>query len=148
MLSLQRAYIDIGPTQKNFIHSVFVERTRPALKHTWSRNVKNLLKQGWCHDPRDRLTAEQCQDMLRNELVAMRHGDDTDLDHVRRRSTYVIDEENRQVVYNEQRVTRRSASTSDINASFVQPRRLSWAAKPRNGCVGADGPPLSRLATR
>ena len=147
MLSLQRAYMDAGPTHRSFTESVFVKQTRPVIKHTWSRTVQSLLTQGWCHDPKERLTAEQCQDMLRNELINMRHGDDTELDHVRRRSTYVMEDETQQDEIQSQGVpgtcsTRRSASTSDVNASFAtQPPRLPWAVKPtrHESIQGPDG---------
>lgn len=132
MLSLKRAYMEIGPTQDSFIHSVFVKQTRPAIKHSWSRTLQSLLKQGWCHDPRKRLTAKQCQDRLRNELVNMRHGDDTDLDHIRRRSTYLMDEEERHSDDSGSRRgkrQRRSASTSDIH-SILPSSQLPWTAKP------------------
>ena len=105
--------MNAGPTRRRFTESVFVGQKRPAIKHTWSQNIQSLLTQGWCHDPRKRLTAAQCVDKLRNELVNIRHGDDTDLDHVRRRSTYVYegDEEVAGIFPN-----RRAASTSDIHS--------------------------------
>lgn len=128
MLSLQRAYMDAGITHRSFTENVFVKRTRPVIKQTWSRTVQNLLTQGWHHDPQERLTAEQCQDMLRCELVNMRHGDDTELDHVRRRSTYVMEDETQQGDVDSKGVTsttRRSASSSDINSTFAtQPPKL------------------------
>lgn len=132
MLSLQRAYMEAGPTHEKFTENVFVGQMRPAIKHTWSRNVQSLLTQGWCHDPRNRLTAEQCQDRLRNELVKMRHGDDSELDHVRRRSTYVMEGEsqNQTGTGPETYYSRRSASTSDVHAAFSgQTAKLPWAIK-------------------
>ncbi|CAB9504474.1 Probable LIM domain-containing serine/threonine-protein kinase DDB [Seminavis robusta] len=114
MLSLQRAYMDVGVSQALFMRSVFAERMRPPLRHSWSRNLQELFKGGWAHDPRERLTAEKCNEMLRNELVAMRHGDDEGLDHVRRRSTYILEEEEAA-----RSGWARSASTSDV----VEPRK-------------------------
>jgi len=99
----------VGATQERFMRHVFVEKKRPPIKHTWSRFIQSLLTKGWSHDPSERLDADNCQNILRNELVRMRHGDDTDLEHVRRRSTNVMDmdEDETEATH----LTRRSALT-------------------------------------
>lgn len=93
MLTLKRAYMNISRTQEGFMEQVHQLKVRPPMRHSWSRNLRGLLQCGWAHDHTKRWTAEQCNDILRNELVSMRHGDDEGLDHVRRRSTYVMEDE-------------------------------------------------------
>lgn len=93
MLSLKRAYMTAARTRDGFIQKVHIEKERPVIRHSLSRNLRDLLQRGWAHDHTQRLTAEQCNDILRNELISMRHGDDEGLDHVRRRSTYVMEED-------------------------------------------------------
>lgn len=140
MLSLQRAYMDIAATQDRFVQKVFTDKKRPPNRHSWSRTLHDLLIRGWAHDPRQRLTADQVHDMLRNELVNMRHGDDTDLDHVRRRSTYLLDEESRNMYQTDgskRTFNRKTASTSDLlvdgsSSSNNQSQTLAWAVKPRS----------------
>ena len=124
MLSLKRAYMTVARTQDGFMEKVYGEKVRPAIRHAWSRNLRDLLERGWAHDHTQRLTAEQCNDILRNELISMRHGDDEGLDHVRRRSTYVMDEDESETVKRARRggvswvLPTKSASTSNVMESL------------------------------
>jgi serine/threonine protein kinase len=93
MLSLERAYATVGRTKDAFMTKVYKEKIRPPIRHSWTKNVREILTKGWEHDHKQRLTAEQCNEMLRNELISMRHGDDEGLDHTRRRSTFVLEGE-------------------------------------------------------
>ena len=117
MLALQRAYVGLAATQERFITEVFLNEKRPPIKASWPRRIQELLRRGWCPDPRQRLSAEQCHDLLRAELVSMRHGDDTGLEHVKRRSTFLHDESAREVASSPWTFyrPRKSASTTDIS---------------------------------
>jgi hypothetical protein len=65
---------------------------RPEIGSRWPRPLKDLLTRGWAHDQHARLSAKEMTKGLRDELVRLRHGDESDIpDHKRRRSTFVFD---------------------------------------------------------
>lgn len=65
---------------------------RPELGARWPLTLKHLLSQSWIHDQHERLSAAEVTRGLRDELVRLRHGDDSDIpDHRRRRSTFIFE---------------------------------------------------------
>jgi serine/threonine protein kinase len=56
----------------------------------WSASIKLLLNHGWSADVSSRFSMNQFTAVLKKELVHLRAGDDTGLEHQRRRSTFVF----------------------------------------------------------
>ena len=63
---------------------------RPPVDATWNNSMKILLKRSWEHDLHQRPSMDHVYKILRKELAAIRDGDDSGLEHVRRRSTFVF----------------------------------------------------------
>ncbi|CAB9504192.1 activated protein kinase catalytic subunit alpha-1 [Seminavis robusta] len=63
---------------------------RPLINETWSANLKLLLKRGWANDLTVRFTMKQVEGILRKECIRIRDGNDSGLEHQRRRSTFVF----------------------------------------------------------
>jgi len=63
---------------------------RPPIDDAWSNAMKILLKRSWEHDLHQRNTMPQVYAVLRKEAARARDGDDSGLEHVRRRSTFVF----------------------------------------------------------
>lgn len=88
MLALERPYNNFK--NENLLKArVFEGGARPPLKLTWSKTLKSLLDNGWSADIHGRSKIGDVKDALRKELIFLRHGDDSGLDHTHRRSTYV-----------------------------------------------------------
>jgi hypothetical protein len=56
---------------------------RPELASSrWPRSLSDLLTRGWAYDQHARLSAREMTKGLRDELVRLRHGDESDIpDH-------------------------------------------------------------------
>jgi hypothetical protein len=75
------------------------EHKRPPTENTpWPYTIKRLLREGWNHNLKDRLTMEHVVEALRDEILACQddHNEDfadigQSLDQAERRSTYVFD---------------------------------------------------------
>jgi serine/threonine protein kinase len=63
---------------------------RPPINEEWSVPVKLLLKRGWAADLHERSSMGAIVMILRKECVRARGGDDSGLEHNRRRSTFVF----------------------------------------------------------
>ena len=65
---------------------------RPAVNasYSWSFNIKLLLKRNWSQNWKERNTMGEISQLIRKEIVADRGGDETGLEHCRRRSTFVL----------------------------------------------------------
>lgn len=61
-----------------------------ANAHSWTVPMKLLLKRSWCADIPTRNCMSQVSGILRKECVTARGGDETGLEHRRRRSTFVF----------------------------------------------------------
>lgn len=117
MLSLQRAYASTGAasmTQDNFMKMVFDDMKRPPIRFSWSKTLRELLRNGWAHSPHDRPSASKVHTVLRRQLVNMRHGDDSGLEFTARRSTFLADEGIRHAGNQRSRsIPRRSSTVRD-----------------------------------
>lgn len=61
----------------------------------WPRALKDLFSQSWIHNQHERLPAKDMTKGLRDELVRLRHGDESFIpDHKRRRSTFIFEPTN------------------------------------------------------
>jgi hypothetical protein len=66
------------------------EIERPFVQEAWPVPIKNFLKCGWSQDPKERPTFQDIYKMLRSECVRIRGGDESGLEHSRRRSTFLF----------------------------------------------------------
>lgn len=63
---------------------------RPPVEDCWSNAIKICLKRSWEQNLHSRTSMADVCAILRKELVRVRDGDDTGLEHNRRRSTFVF----------------------------------------------------------
>ena len=63
---------------------------RPPIDDSWHNSIKICLKRSWDKDLHRRNTMTQIKNILRKECVSIRNGDETGLEHSRRRSTFVF----------------------------------------------------------
>lgn len=63
---------------------------RPKVDPSWSLPIQLLLKRSWSSNWKERYTFENITKILRKEVVRIRSGDDTGLEHNTRRSTFVF----------------------------------------------------------
>ena len=63
---------------------------RPPLDSSWSTPLRILMKRAWEPDPLVRPSMDSIYKILRREICALRDGDDSGLEHTRRRSTFVL----------------------------------------------------------
>jgi serine/threonine protein kinase len=63
---------------------------RPPLDASWSTPLRILMKRAWEPDPLVRPSMDNIYKILRREICALRDGDDSGLEHTRRRSTFVL----------------------------------------------------------
>jgi serine/threonine protein kinase len=63
---------------------------RPPLDSSWSTPLRILMKRSWEPDPLVRPSMDSIYKILRREICALRDGDDSGLEHTRRRSTFVL----------------------------------------------------------
>ena len=75
---------------------VFNGESRPKVDESWPQLIKLLLKKCWDKDWKERYHFPMIEETLRKELVKARGGDDSGLDHQRRRSTFVFKPSNKQ----------------------------------------------------
>merc|ERR1719221_2400200 len=63
---------------------------RPPLDSRWSTPLRILMKRAWEPDPSVRPAMDSIYKILKREICSLRDGDDSGLEHTRRRSTFVI----------------------------------------------------------
>eukprot|EP00980_Cylindrotheca_fusiformis_P029158 scaffold22740_cov139-Cylindrotheca_fusiformis.AAC.12 len=63
---------------------------RPQLDSSWSTPLRILMKRAWESDPLVRPSMDSIYKILRREICALRDGDDSGLEHTKRRSTFVL----------------------------------------------------------
>mmetsp|Transcript_745 Transcript_745/g.969 ORF Transcript_745/g.969 Transcript_745/m.969 type:complete len:357 (+) Transcript_745:361-1431(+) len=66
------------------------QHKRPPVDEEWPVPIKLLLKRSWSEDLFSRNTIASICQILRKECVRLRDGDDSGLEHMRRRSTHVF----------------------------------------------------------
>lgn len=100
MLSCEQPFTKIKQ-ERDFIQKVCIQKVRPRLLRCNSSNnkkwlpfaCKEILRNGWHDDVQRRWTIHQVKKQLRDELIRLRHGDETGIDGERdgrRRSTFIF----------------------------------------------------------
>jgi len=89
MLAMQQPYEQYTP--KSLRAKVYNgDHRRPKIDESWTSRVKGLLMRSWCKDIGERITMEQVSQILHQESAEIRGGNETGLEHMRRRSTFVF----------------------------------------------------------
>jgi hypothetical protein len=90
MLALRQPFSKIVG-EEAFVEKVVKNNARPPLKKTWRATLKTVISDCWSQDMKDRMTMAQVRQQLQDELLRLRQGDDSGLDHQLRRSTHIFD---------------------------------------------------------
>lgn len=77
-------------TMKSLKAKVWEAGKRPAISEGWPNPIKFLLKRSWDEDISVRNNMQQIAIILKKECSRCRGGDDSGLEHTRRRSTFVF----------------------------------------------------------
>lgn len=89
MLACQEPYALYTPsTLRQHVYNG--RQSRPKLDESWSNAIKICLKRSWSADLSTRNRMAQVEKILRTECVRIRKGDESGLEHNRRRSTFVF----------------------------------------------------------
>jgi hypothetical protein len=92
ILTLRQPFSDIVG-EESFVQKVIKNNTRPPVKKTLRATLQKVIVDCWSEDMTDRMSMAQVKQQLRDELVRLRRGDDSGLDHERRRSTFIFDQQ-------------------------------------------------------
>jgi serine/threonine protein kinase len=79
-----------GMNRQDHSELVVYGNERPPLDSSWSTPLRILMKRAWEPDPSVRPSMDSIYKILRREICALRDGDDTGLEHFKRRSTFVL----------------------------------------------------------
>lgn len=86
--SLQLPYD--GMNRQDHSELVVHGNERPPLNSNWSTPLRILMKRAWEPDPLVRPSMDSIYKILKREICALRDGDESGLEHTRRRSTFVL----------------------------------------------------------
>ncbi|KAL3922574.1 MAG: hypothetical protein SGILL_002131 [Bacillariaceae sp.] len=92
---------------------------RPQLDSSWSTPLRILMKRAWEPDPLVRPSMDSIYKILRREICALRDGDDSGLEHTKRRSTFVL---NRDSVARKSKEGRIKSSSAGLDHEGVDGR--------------------------
>lgn len=79
-----------GMNRQDHSEMVVHGNERPPLDGTWSTPLRILMKRAWEPDPAVRPSMESIYKILKREILSLRDGDETGLEHNSRRSTFVL----------------------------------------------------------
>lgn len=79
-----------GMNRQDHSELVVYGNERPQLDSSWSTPLRILMKRAWESDPLVRPSMDSIYKILRREICALRDGDDSGLEHTKRRSTFVL----------------------------------------------------------
>jgi len=79
-----------GMNRQDHAELVVHGNERPQLDSSWSTPLRILIKRAWENDPLVRPSMDSIYKILRREICALRDGDDSGLEHTKRRSTFVL----------------------------------------------------------
>ena len=88
MLSLRPPF-ELYTLKKLKEHVYGGEQKRPFVPDTWSPFIQRLLQRGWSSELEVRPSMKEIETSLRKECVRARGGNESGLEHKRRRSTHV-----------------------------------------------------------
>jgi len=80
-----------GMNRQDHAELVVHGNERPRLDNSWSTPLRILMKRSWEPDPLVRPSMDSIYKILRREICALRDGDDSGLEHTKRRSTFVLE---------------------------------------------------------
>lgn len=79
-----------GMNRQDHSELVVYGNERPEIDPSWSTPLRILIKRAWEPEPLVRPTMDAVYKILRREICALRDGNDSGLEHTKRRSTFVI----------------------------------------------------------
>ena len=79
-----------GMNRQDHSELVVYGNERPPLDSSWSTPLRILMKRAWEPDPSVRPSMDSIYKILRREILALRDGDESGLEHFSRRSTFVL----------------------------------------------------------
>lgn len=79
-----------GMNRQDHSELVVYGNERPPLDSSWSTPLRILIKRAWEPDPSVRPSMDSIYKILRREILSLRDGDDSGLEHFSRRSTFVL----------------------------------------------------------
>jgi serine/threonine protein kinase len=88
MLALEKPFSNYGIS--DIKSRVYNGESRPKVDDSWAVPIKLLLEKSWASDWKERYQFKDITPVLRKEIVRIRSGDDSGLEHQRRRSTFVF----------------------------------------------------------
>ena len=88
MMALEKPFSNYGLSDiKTRVHN---GDSRRKVDASWPVPVKLFLQKSWATDWKERYEFKNITNILRKEIVRIRSGDDSGLEHQRRRSTFVF----------------------------------------------------------
>jgi len=131
---------------------------RPIIDASWPDSIRACLEQGWSSDLHSRSSMQQICKVLKAECVEIRGGDESGLEHVRRRSTFVFEGRKAkpsQTANSKEMAAKKRASTLAVaNAPYSaasSPAVFSGLAEKRSATLGASNascsPALDSMAS-
>jgi len=110
---------------------------RPAIDSSWSTPLRILMKRSWESDPLARPSMDSIYKILRREICALRDGDDSGLEHTKRRSTFVLNRDS--AAANDDAGTRASRRAARQKGSGSDAERIKANALDREVVDGRAG---------
>ena len=93
MLALHNAFECYTPSMlRERVYDNEIAR-RPRIDPDWDPSIRQLLETTWSPTWQKRYSMKEITKELRNECVRIRGGDESGLEHMRRRSTFVFEED-------------------------------------------------------
>lgn len=142
MLALKRPYLLYTP--KSMRENVYNGlHNRPPVDQSWPNAVRICLKRCWDADLHQRNSMAQVTTILKRECVAIRNGDESGLEHNRRRSTFVFrpaPAANRSSAVAAANKGRRLSEKSSASAGADHSKELLPSATQRTVVVSSDAP--------
>lgn len=84
-----------GMNRRDHAELVVHGNERPEIDSSWSTPLRILIKRAWESDPGGRPSMESIYKILKREICDLRDGDDSGLEHVKRRSTFVLNRDSK-----------------------------------------------------
>lgn len=88
MMALKKAFEGYTPSMHR--DRVIGQDIRPKIDMSWPNALRSAMQRGWGVNISARPPMESMTKILKKEVTKLREGDDTGLEHYRRRSTFVL----------------------------------------------------------
>lgn len=109
-----------GMNRQDHAELVVHGNERPPLDSSWSTPLRILMKRAWEPDPLVRPSMDSIYKILRREICALRDGDDSGLEHTRRRSTFVLNRDSAAPSHDGERRSKKSGSAARASAAGAE----------------------------